>query len=134
MKSSGCLKLPDSIHLSCQDWCKKVFQEKNVFKSSLVPIIRSSLTIEIQPYCDSFCFGWQYDNQVKNLSKCVKSLKPLSKQDTLINMCFNFFSVELYMSPVETWCHNINYYIPDEEGATKDFSQENMTRIRKWKS
>jgi hypothetical protein len=35
------------------------------------------------------------------------------------------------MSPVETWCHNINYYIPDEEGATKEFSQENMTRIRK---
>ena len=42
-----------------------------------------------------------------------------------------FLSVDLYMSPVETWCHNINYYIPDEEGATKDFSQENMTRIRK---
>ena len=41
-----------------------------------------------------------------------------------------FLSVDLYMSPVETWCHNINYYIPDEEGATKDFSQENMTRIR----
>lgn len=37
--------------------------------------------------------------------------------------------VKLYMSPVETWCHNLNYYIPDEEGATKEFSQENMTRI-----
>jgi hypothetical protein len=34
------------------------------------------------------------------------------------------------MSPVETWCHNLNYYIPDEEGETKDFSAENMTRIR----
>ncbi|TRY68742.1 hypothetical protein TCAL_02491 [Tigriopus californicus] len=37
--------------------------------------------------------------------------------------------IELYMSPVETWCHNLNYYIPDEEGVTKDFSAENMTRI-----
>ena len=36
------------------------------------------------------------------------------------------------MSPVETWCHNINYYIPDEEGVTKDFSAENMTRIREF--
>ncbi len=35
------------------------------------------------------------------------------------------------MSPVETWCHNLNYYIPDETGATKEFSAENMTRIRK---
>ena len=41
-------------------------------------------------------------------------------------------SVELYMSPVETWCHNLNYYIPDEEGVTKDFTAENMTRIRKF--
>jgi len=38
--------------------------------------------------------------------------------------------VQLYMSPVETWCHNINYYIPDDEDATKEFSTENMTRIR----
>ena len=36
------------------------------------------------------------------------------------------------MSPVETWCHNLNYYIPDEEGVTKDFTAENMTRIRKF--
>lgn len=42
--------------------------------------------------------------------------------------------IELYMSPVETWCHNINYYIPDEDGATKDFSQENMTRIHMGRS
>lgn len=42
--------------------------------------------------------------------------------------------IELYMSPVETWCHNLNYYIPDEEGATKDFSHENMTRIHMGRS
>jgi len=37
--------------------------------------------------------------------------------------------IELYMSPVETWCHNINYFIPDEEGITKDFPMEKMARI-----
>eukprot|EP00096_Caligus_rogercresseyi_P013619 TRINITY_DN624_c0_g1_i1.p1 TRINITY_DN624_c0_g1~~TRINITY_DN624_c0_g1_i1.p1 ORF type:complete len:296 (+),score=43.24 TRINITY_DN624_c0_g1_i1:234-1121(+) len=37
--------------------------------------------------------------------------------------------IELYSSPVETWCHNINYYFPDEKGETKNFSWDNMTRI-----
>jgi len=37
--------------------------------------------------------------------------------------------VELYMSPVETWCHNINYYIPDEGNETKNLSMEQMARI-----
>lgn len=36
--------------------------------------------------------------------------------------------VELYMSPVETWCRNINYFIP-EEGKTKNFKIEQMTKI-----
>lgn len=35
---------------------------------------------------------------------------------------------ELYMSPVETWCRNINYYIPDH-GETKEFKVEQMTKI-----
>ena len=39
--------------------------------------------------------------------------------------------VELYMSPVETWCRNVDYYIPDENDETKTFNQEEMTRIRK---
>ena len=47
-------------------------------------------------------------------------------------MIYFIVSVELYMSPVETWCHNLNYYIPDEEGDTKEFTAENMTRIRKF--
>jgi len=37
--------------------------------------------------------------------------------------------VELYMSPVETWCRNIDYFIPDEEGKTKEFKTEVMTKI-----
>jgi hypothetical protein len=36
--------------------------------------------------------------------------------------------IELYMSPVETWCRNINYFIP-EEGKTKQFTVEQMTKI-----
>ena len=45
-----------------------------------------------------------------------------------------FISVNLYMSPVETWCRNIDYFIPDEEGKTKDFKTEVMTKIRKFNS
>ena len=47
-----------------------------------------------------------------------------------MNILF-LISVELYMSPVETWCHNINYYIPDEGNETKNLSMEQMARIRK---
>jgi len=43
-------------------------------------------------------------------------------------------TIDLYMSPVETWCHNLNYYIPDDAQETKDFSHENMTRIHMGRS
>jgi len=39
--------------------------------------------------------------------------------------------VVLYLSPVETYCMNIDYYIPDEDNVTADFSQDEMTKIRK---
>lgn len=42
--------------------------------------------------------------------------------------------VDLYMSPVETWCHNLNYYIPDDAQETKDFKEENMARIHMGRS
>ena len=34
------------------------------------------------------------------------------------------------MSPVETYCRNLDYFIP-EEGRTKNLTGEEMTRIRK---
>merc|ERR1712128_354007 len=37
--------------------------------------------------------------------------------------------VVLYMSPVETWCRNLDYYIPDEKDETKNLGKEEMTRI-----
>jgi len=37
--------------------------------------------------------------------------------------------VVLYMSPVETWCRNLDYYIPDEKDVTKTLGKEEMTRI-----
>ena len=40
--------------------------------------------------------------------------------------------VQLYMSPVETWCRNLDYYIPDEKDVTKTLGKEEMTRIRKF--
>jgi len=36
--------------------------------------------------------------------------------------------VELYMSPVETYCRNLDYYIP-EEGRTTNLNKEEMVRI-----
>ena len=36
------------------------------------------------------------------------------------------------MSPVETWCRNLDYYIPDEDGITNNLDAEQMTRIRKY--
>jgi len=36
--------------------------------------------------------------------------------------------IELYMSPVETWCRNINYFIP-EEGQTNKFKAAQMIKI-----
>jgi len=37
--------------------------------------------------------------------------------------------LDLYMSPVETWCRNLDYYIPDEDGITNNLDAEQMTRI-----
>merc|ERR1711892_1532402 len=37
--------------------------------------------------------------------------------------------VDIYMSPVETWCRNLDYYIPDDNDQTKNLSQEEMSRI-----
>jgi len=42
--------------------------------------------------------------------------------------------VELYMSPVETWCHNLNYYIPDEEQKTQSLNADRMTLIHMGRS
>ena len=44
---------------------------------------------------------------------------------------FSPYAVEVYRSPVETICTNIDYYIPDDKGATKGFSEDAMARLRK---
>merc|ERR1712165_301169 len=36
---------------------------------------------------------------------------------------------DIYISPVETWCRNIDYFIPDENDQTKTFNKEEMTRV-----
>ena len=35
------------------------------------------------------------------------------------------------MSPVDTYCRNLDYYIP-EEGRTKNLKGDDMARIRKY--
>jgi len=43
-------------------------------------------------------------------------------------------AVELYMSPVETWCRNLDYYIPVEDDEIGNFSSERMTKIHMGRS
>lgn len=43
-------------------------------------------------------------------------------------MVIYLFTVEIYLSPVETHCSNVDYYIPDENNETKGFSDDAMNR------
>lgn len=40
------------------------------------------------------------------------------------------FSVETYLSPVETHCMNVDYFFLDPENQTHEFSEDAMTRLR----
>jgi len=56
-----------------------------------------------------------------------------SRTKGLFRICFEDKKVpkgvETYRSPVETICTNIDYYIPDDKGATKNFSEYAMARL-----
>ncbi|XP_063235201.1 uncharacterized protein LOC134538107 isoform X1 [Bacillus rossius redtenbacheri] len=43
-------------------------------------------------------------------------------------------SVETYLSPVETHCNNIDYFIPDVDNLTKQFSEDAMARLHMGRS
>ncbi|XP_066592760.1 transmembrane protein 114 isoform X1 [Prorops nasuta] len=43
-------------------------------------------------------------------------------------------TVETYLSPVETYCMNIDYFIPDEENQTRGFSEDSMARLHMGRS
>ncbi|XP_014283290.1 uncharacterized protein [Halyomorpha halys] len=43
-------------------------------------------------------------------------------------------TVETYLSPVETHCMNIEYYLPDVDNLTRDFSEDAMTRLHMGRS
>jgi len=45
----------------------------------------------------------------------------------------NLFSVETYLSPVETHCMNVDYFFLDPENQTHEFSEDAMTRLRMFK-
>ena len=66
--------------------------------------------------------------------KWTTVFQPVARSYLYLTFQNIFISVNLYMSPVETWCRNIDYFIPDEEGKTKDFKTEVMTKIRKFNS
>lgn len=43
-------------------------------------------------------------------------------------------TVETYLSPVETHCMNIDYYVPDTENVTKGFSDDALARLHMGRS
>ncbi|XP_019875321.2 uncharacterized protein LOC109603273 isoform X2 [Aethina tumida] len=43
-------------------------------------------------------------------------------------------TVKTYLSPVETHCNNVNYYIPDENNETRDFTDDAWTRLHMGRS
>lgn len=48
----------------------------------------------------------------------------------MVSLSWLIVAVQTYLSPVETHCMNINYFIPDEENLTRGFSDDAMTRLR----
>lgn len=64
---------------------------------------------------------YYYFTRTKGLFRiCFPKLRPLR--------------METYLSPVETHCTNIDYYIPDTENRTKDFNDYAMTRLHMGRS
>lgn len=42
------------------------------------------------------------------------------------------FTVDTYLSPVETHCMNVDYFFLDTDNQTHEFSEDAMTRLRKF--
>lgn len=54
--------------------------------------------------------------------------------EEVINLLFLdfLFTVETYLSPVETHCMNIDYFVPDTENVTKGMSDDSLSRLREY--
>jgi len=81
--------------------------------------------------------SWQAGRYGKSVDEIKASPLYFTRTRGLFRECYpgqktdapNGKKVELYMSPVETWCRNLDYYIPDEDGKTNNLNTEQMTRI-----
>lgn len=72
-------------------------------------------------------------NRLHRFSQLVfrKIMLPLLVKHWINVISLSFIvAVQTYLSPVETHCMNINYFIPDEENLTRGFSDDAMTRLR----
>lgn len=54
----------------------------------------------------------------------------IKRRINMVSLSWLIVAVQTYLSPVETHCMNINYFIPDEENLTRGFSDDAMTRLR----
>lgn len=58
----------------------------------------------------------------------IVELKVRCLKSEYLNVNFLLFPVEIYLSPVETHCMNVDYFIPDENNETKGLSDDAMNR------
>lgn len=81
--------------------------------------------------------GWKVFYNEREISMLDRSLPKGRRRATSYSMKlltqksnFAFISipVEIYLSPVETHCSNVDYFIPDENNETKGLSDDAMNR------
>jgi hypothetical protein len=64
----------------------------------------------------------------------MRNFKPpatfaLDNDQVLMCIMFRFFPVEIYLSPVETHCSNIDYFPKEEKSQTQPPSDDSATRF-----
>jgi hypothetical protein len=83
-------------------------------------------------------FSGSFQSRIEDSSITTAELQtnPLyfTRTKGLFRVCFpqeRPSKVPLYLSPVETYCYNIDYYIPDETDAVSEFSSDEVVKLRK---
>ncbi|XP_060522914.1 uncharacterized protein LOC132699936 isoform X2 [Cylas formicarius] len=92
-----------------------------VKRSTMQDILSRNSDVQSQTLLDSLNSKYYYYTRTKGLFRtCFPKDRPAT--------------VKLYLSPLETYCSNINYYIPDENNETKDFTDDAWTKLHMGRS
>ncbi|XP_018319038.1 transmembrane protein 178B isoform X2 [Agrilus planipennis] len=92
-----------------------------VKRSNIQDYLSSNPNVQNEALVDSVNTKYYYYTRTKGLFRiCFPKERPPT--------------VKTYLSPVETHCTNINYFIPDENNETKDFTDDAWTRLHMGRS